>query len=408
MKALRYLKNKLVALPFANTEYAKEFNSKSRSGAPIGDTLQVPLPTRFLGTTDNNLGYVPQAILQLKSPIVLDRISKIHFEWDSIEAALYIDRRDIADDFVDNPMTKMATMIDYAFAVYAGDNTNNIAGVLGTDPTDVATFAAARQRMSELGGLDGAGDRGALIAPAVNTAAANSFKTLMQPPDEISRLWKRGTIGQMQDFRYYESMGLKRHTAGTWAGAVTIATTVTNGASTLSLTCTNGDTFKRGDKIGINGYYAVNPGTLQTTTTVTTKQVTILDDATAVGTSVTVNISPTLYGPGSPYQNINALPIATTALTLFPGTASPNGKTGTFNLFISSDAFMFLPLKLDNPKEGGNVEIAEQAVDPDTGLAVAFIRWFDPFQRKHANRFDCAYGFGRGHSDAGSVALLSA
>jgi hypothetical protein len=46
-------------------------------------------------------------------------------------------------------------------------------------------------------------------------------------------------------------MSLKSHTAGTWAGAVTLSSAVANGATSLAVTCTTGDTFKKGDVIGL-------------------------------------------------------------------------------------------------------------------------------------------------------------
>jgi len=407
MKSLRRLKNRLNLLRFFNTEYAKDF----KKSVPIGDTLQIPLPQRHTVTDGVDLGYDPQALLQLKSSVTIDRVSKSHFEWDDIEAKLYMSRnkQEIRDDFVNGPMDQFAAHMDAAAGVYAGNNANNIVGVLGTDPTDLSTFAAARARMVELGTSLSTGRKGAMITPQVNVAAVNSFKGLFQDEDEISKQYREGTLGRLQGFSFAESMSLKRHTAGTWAGIVELASAVTNGASTLSLTATTGDTFKKGDKISIaGGIYAVNPMTRQITTQAQARTFTILEDVTAVASAATVSISPTIYGPGSPYQNVSALPAAGADLTLFPGTSSPNGKVGTFNLFIHSDAFAFLPIDLPVPKEGGPVEIAEKVTDPETGLSVRFVRQWDFKESKMMNRFDVVYGFGRLHSDAGAVVLLSA
>jgi hypothetical protein len=53
-------------------------------------------------------------------------------------------------------------------------------------------------------------------------------------------------------------------------------------------------------------------------------------------------------------------------------------------------------------------EMASQKRDPETGLQIAFIRDFDPIQRKMINRFDCLLGFGRGYADSGAVRVLGA
>jgi hypothetical protein len=40
------------------------------------------------------------------------------------------------------------------------------------------------------------------------------------------------------------------------------------------------------------------------------------------------------------------------------------------------------------------VEKAEQTIDPDTGMAVRFVRAWDQNQSKMTNRFDMCIGFG--------------
>jgi hypothetical protein len=200
-------------------------------------------------------------------------------------------------------------------------------------------------------------------------------------------------------------MSLYTHTAGTWAGAVTLTTTSQNGDTSLAVTCTNGDTWKQGDKISIASVYAVNPATRRTTTTATTKQFTVTADVTASGTSATLPILPTIYGPGDPNQNVSALPLSGAALTLWPGTSSPNGKSGKVGLALHDDAFAMVGVKLEMPKA---VEVSSQKRDPDSGLYVRFVRAWDPVQSKMINRFDVAMGFGVLYGDACSVAVACA
>jgi hypothetical protein len=200
-------------------------------------------------------------------------------------------------------------------------------------------------------------------------------------------------------------MSLKRHTAGTWAGAVSIATTAVSGDTTLTLTCTSGDTFKKGDVIGVATVYAVNPQTREVTTTAQTKTWTILADATATSSTQVVSVSPTIYGPDSVYQNVNRLPTAADVVTLFPGTTSPNGKSGKQGLAINRDAFALVGVDLEIPTA---CEMSSRKRDPETGISVAFVRMFDPIQRKMVNRFDVLLGFGSLYSDSCAVRVLCA
>jgi hypothetical protein len=52
-----------------------------------------------------------------------------------------------------------------------------------------------------------------------------------------------------------------------------------------------------------------------------------------------INFLPAIYGPGSQYQNVDALAAAGAALTLWPGTAAPSGKVGTVSLGLTKAAF---------------------------------------------------------------------
>jgi hypothetical protein len=400
-EGLRLLTNKLQVAQFFNTEDNNEFEREFA----VGDTVNKKLPQRFLPRR-NTLGYSPQPLNRITTPITIDKIAGIDFEWDSFEKALKLERSEaeLKREYLDPAMAQIAQIIDSDCAEYAAQNTPNVVGVLGTDPTAMSTFGQARQRLVEYG-MPAGGEKGVIIAPQVNTSMVDSLKGLFQADDELSRQYKEGTIGRFQGFKWYESMSLKEHTAGTWAGAVTVAGASQSGSSLL-LNCTSGDTFKKGDKISIDNVYGVNPMTRAITTRAVDKQFTITADVTASAATVTVSIYPSIYGPGSQYQNVDALPANTAAVTLWPGTSSPSGKVGKVNLAIHKDAFALVGVKLEVPKQGA--EIAKQMRDPDSGLSVRFIRQFDPQQSKMINRFDVVYGFGRLHAEACSVAIAGA
>jgi hypothetical protein len=149
------------------------------------------------------------------------------------------------------------------------------------------------------------------------------------------------------------------------------------------------------------------PGTRRKSSS-TAKQVAITQDLTAVGGGVDViQITPALFGPGSQYQNVDALPANGAALTLFPGTSSPNGKSGIQAMAINRDAFAIVGVELENPKSS-SVEMVAQYRDEETGIALAFIRDFDTKTRKWINRFDVLLGFGILYNDSCSVRLQCA
>lgn len=403
-EALRRLTNKLVCAQFANSDYNSEFTKPFA----VGQTVRIPLPWR--PRTTSGLTYQPQAINRIETSVTCDDVFGVHFEWDSVEKALAVTRPDaqLREQVINPCMDTISQAIDSKFAQFAYQHANNTVGILGTDPSSTTTVMQARQRMMELAGWVSGQDRGFIIPPSVNTSLVPAISSLFNPSSDISKQYREGSIGRLNGFDWYESMSLKTHTAGTWAGAVSIATTATSGATTLSLTCTTGDTFKKGDVIGITGRYPVNPQTREQTgasVAANMKTVVVTADATGASSAATVSISPALYGPDSVYQNITVLPTASDVCVLFPGTTSPNGKSGKQGLALNRDAFALVGVDLEIPTA---CEMSSRKRDPETGISVAFVRMFDPIQRKMVNRFDVLLGFGSLYSDSCAVRVLCA
>lgn len=400
MEGLRILKNKLQCAQFANTDY----NNKFTKEFAVGETIRVPLPQRFL--IREGLGYSPQSINRIYTTVSCDQIFGVDFQWDDAEAALKLERGQerIKQEYLEPAMVQIAQEADSRFARFAAQNANNIVGVQGVDPTSFQTMNQARQRLVELACPPGT-KRGMIIPPSVNTSLVNAAIQYFNPTDAIAKQYKEGYIGYNSGFQWYESMSLHRHTAGTWQNPVTVNTAPSSGATSIVLNTTSGDTFKIGDVFSIDNVYAVNPTTRQVTTYATDKQFVVTQDVTASGATTTVQFQPPMYGPGSQYQNIDALPIVNAAVTLFPGTSSPNGDQGVQGLAITKDAFALVGVKLEMPKA---VEMSSQTRDPETGLSVRFVRAWDPIESKMINRFDVLMGFGNLYPDNCCVRVLCA
>jgi len=400
LESLRQLTNPLEILPFFNTEYNSEFTTEM----PIGDTLRIPFPKQFIASQDNTLAYTPQPIQSKHASVVIDQVSKVHFEWDSIEQALRLPRGEekIKRDIIKPAMVSIRNDMESRAAKYAYQHTGNVVGILGTNPTTFdAIYGAAGQRLAELGAPDT--DLGMFLTPGVIRAVRATAVSQLNPSADISKMWKKGSIGMVNNFDTYQSNSLWSHTSGAWAGTVEIATAPTSAGlvqpipetTTLSLTQTNGDTFKQGDSINIAAVYAVNPLTYRSTGTL--KQFVVEASVTTVGTAVSVVVRPAIIGPGSPFQNVDALPVAGADLTLFPGTntagSAATAKTGFQGLALGTQAFALVTVKLANPPSGGGT-LSSYARDPETGISVSVLRWFDGNLRKWCNRIECVYGFG--------------
>lgn len=393
MESLRILVNKCVTVQFANTDYNKEYTREFA----VGETVRVKLPQRY--QIRNGLQYNPQALNRQFTTVSCDQIFGIDFDWDSVEKALKMERGEeaIRREYIEPAMAQIANEIDSRFALWAYLNTNNIVGQLGTNPTSVQIFQQARERLINLACTPG--EKGMLITPSINTSLVPALASFFNPASDISRQYREGCIGKLSGSDWYESVNLYQHTAGTFtSGTVTGAN---QAGSTLIITGNNGETLLAGDVIGIDGVRMTNPMTRRVVGR-ENKQLVITQDIVLSGGADTINISPAIVGPGQ-YQNVDALPANGAAITLFPGTVAPAGKTGSNNLMINRDAFAIVGVKLETPKA---VEMCSQQRDPESGIAIRFVRMFDPIQSKMVNRFDVLLGFGNLYPDNCSVRVL--
>ncbi len=400
MKSLYRLKNKLSVTSGFNTDFNKEFTGTFAPGASV----RVKFPQRFIG--GNGLGYTPEAINRRATTITLDQLPHVHFDWDDYEAAVKLERGEaqITAEYIDPAMDTLAQTFDSLAAQYAYLNASNIVGTLGTDPTTFdAVSGAARQRLIELACPQN--DWMMVVPPRLMRGLKTTSIALLNPVSTISKQARTGIITEKTDnFDWYESMSLYSHTAGTWAGAVTVTTTSVEGATTLALTCTTGDTFLAGDVIAVTAANEVNPATRRVSTT-RAKQFVVLAAVTGVASAATVSVSPAIYGPGSQYQNVSAYPTAGAVVTLFPGTTTPSGQVGINSLAFHRNAFALVSVDLEKPN---SCEMSSQKRDPETGISIRFTRSWDWDKSRMVNRFDCLLGFGRLYSDECAVRVLGA
>jgi hypothetical protein len=399
-ECLRLLTNSLEVSSYFNTDYNKEYDREF----PVGEIIRVKLPQRYL--IRDGLGYSPQPINRINTTVTCNQIFGVDFEYDSFEGALRMERSksEISEQYLKPAMAQISQEIDSRAALFAYQNANNIVGVLGTDPSTSTTFMQARQRLKNLA-CPPSGKRAMIVPSAVNTSLVPALQALFNPTDELSEQYKEGSLGELWGFDWYESESLFNHTAGTWAGAVTV-----NGANqqgtTLTITATAGDTFNLGDVFSIANVNQVNPMTRRKLSTIA-KQFVVTSPLTAAGGGVDVlNFSPAIFGPGSQYQNVDALPATSAALTLFPGTTSPNGKSGAQALWLHKDAFAMVGVKMEMPSAVEPVSF--QMRDPKTGIAIRFIRAWDQIQSKMTNRWDTVIGFGQLYADSCAGRVLCA
>lgn len=398
MEILRLLLNKLEVAEYFNHSWEKDFDKEFA----VGSQVTVKFPWRPM-TTDG-MGYAPQAISRISTNINLDQWIQCSYEWDDYEKAVKLERseEELRENYWEPAAAIIAQDIDSRAAKFAYQNTSNVVGILGTDPTSVSTYYAARQRLMEKSCPPG--KRAMLVSSSMMASLGSNITSIFQPPDEISKAWKEGAIGKLAKFDFFESNSLYSHTVGNWQAAVTVSGSGQSGTSML-VNCSSGDTFKAGDKFSILNVNAVNPNTRRVAGKSYAQQFTITQDVTATAITATIYFLPAIYGPGSQYQNVDALPVDTAALTLWPGTTSPSNKVGTVGLALSRFAFALVGAKLYVPKA---VEDAGAQQDPETGLSIRKVHAWDSVRSMNVHRMDCLHGFGVLYQDNGAVCVVGA
>lgn len=403
MKGTQLLKNTLAIGKYFSTEYSGEYAEKYA----IGRILTVPMTQRY-NVQRQDMTYNAQPFDRPFTTITMDQTASIALEWESIEKALDMERGEerVSELYIKPAVAYIRQAIESDLAQFAHTYTSMVVGALATNPTTYdATSAAALQYLTQMGCPIDDENLGLFVSPAVNRTVKTGAIALFNDQRALGKQFRTGFVEHADGFDWYRSNSLYTATAGTRTSTVTTNAANQSGSS-LVCVCTTGDTFFAGEKFSIAAVNEVNlmsRATTMATTAAGTKTFTITQDATGAGSAVTLSIFPPIYGPGSHYQNVDALPGASATFTMWPGTTAPNGKSGKIALALYPGAFFLVSKKLEEPK--GSVEFCEQFQDPDTGIPIRIIRQWDNRLSTMTTRMDSLWGRGVGLAEQCSVAI---
>ena len=400
-ESLRSLLNRLEVATYFNTDLSKEY----KKGFAVGDTIYPKLPQRF--TIRDGMSYTPQAIDRKTTTVTMDQFFGVDFDYDSVEKMLEMERGEelVKSEYIDKAVEQLAQELDQRCANFAMMNCPNQVGNHGATPATINPYSDARARLVSL--ACGGDKNGMIISPSMHATLGQNLTLLLNPQKEISDLFRTGLMGNAFGFNWHESMSIYDFQAGTMTVAdCTVTTTVTTqGATSLGITSNAAAVaLKKGDVITFTTPLAVNPATRRSIGVA--KSVVLTQDTTiaAGGGTGTVYFYPPLYGPGSPYQNIDQLPQAGHVLLLSPGTTTATGAHGVIGLAINRDAFALVSVPLEEPKA---VEISKTVRDPRTGISISLVRQFEGRTRTYINRLDILCGFGRLYAENCCVRVAS-
>jgi hypothetical protein len=378
-EALRVLENNLKFARLVNRQYDDKF---AVEGAKIGTALNIRKPPRYLGRTGTALSL--EDSIEQYTTLTLNTQAGVDVSFTSAELALSID--DFSERILKPAVATIANKIDLdGLALYK--KVYNVVGVPGTLPNDLKTYLQSGGALDdEATPQDGL--RSLVINPDSQIEIVDALKGLFQSGDKISEQYKTGRMGTAVGFEWQMDQNVRQHLFGSPGGPLAVNTTITVAGTTTVLikgaTATTGD-LHEGDVITIDGVYAVNPQSRETTGKLRKFVLTAL--ATANGSGViSAILSPAIYIYTDKLATVDAYPVQDAAVNVVGGAA----VTSPQNLAFHRDAFCLGMADLPLPR---GVDMAGRVSDKQLGMSIRLVRAYDITTDSFPCRLDVLYGW---------------
>jgi len=280
-----------------------------------GQTLNYRLEERYEG--GEGASAKTEAVVQIVRPLSITKQFHTMVGFTGFDLTFNRARDKPFLDMMLNPRAK--TLANKVEKFIADTFQTQIYQAVGTPgvPIDFGTITMADAYMTELG-IPEDGNRYVAIRPTTNALLSTSLATIFNNTVNTGALMD-GFIGHLSGFDFFKSNFMRRHTAGVGGGtAVTPPTGFLDGGQIANGPITGGNTFvlngvlsnqlvfRLGDILEIddaNLVYMINP--LNYEPLEQRAQFVVTADAISTGTTVTVNVNPTIVTTGA-RRNISA------------------------------------------------------------------------------------------------------
>lgn len=361
---LRVLSEKLTFLKHINRDYDSRY---AKTGAKIGDTLQIRTPTHSTIRTGRIMQ--PGNLVDKVVPLTVATQRGVDFMFSSAEMALDID--DFSKRYVAQAMADLAVGIESTVLANAA---NNVANTVG-DPTQKLTLNVVLQANKVLTDM---------LAPAqprylmTNTAgtiqAVQDTKSLFNSQPLLADQYEDGIMQRAANFDWFESTVMPIISRGAGTGYLVNGAGQTGNSLAVN---TGTGAIPAGNTFTITGVNAVHP---QTKADLGYPQSFVITTAYAGGNG-NLTISPAIT-PTGPDQNVTASPGNGVALTLVGAASSTYGV----NLAFQRDflAFVTADLPLPQNTDADRVEWG--------GISLRVIQDYDITNDEFLTRVDVLFG----------------
>jgi hypothetical protein len=380
-EALRVLHNKLTFIGAVNRQYDDSF---AKTGAKIGDTLQIRLPNQYTVRTGKTLS--TQDITEQSVALQLATQKGVDVNFSSAELTMELD--DFSTRILEPAMAVLASSLEAdAFTMFK--SVYQQVGTAGTTPNTLMTYLQARAMLNNaLTPMDA--NRTVHLSPLATASVVDSLKGLFQDSEAIKEQYREGKMGRTAGFDWYENPLVPTQTNGDIGSASTLTVSGANqtGSNLAVSGATNGNIMTPGTVFTIAGVYRVHPETKQATSQL--QQFICTAQTTFTGTTGTIPISPAINtatssgGSQNPLQNVTGSPAAGAAITVV-GAANTSYEQ---EMAFHRDAFAFATADLVMPR---GVDFAAREVYD--GVSMRIVRAYDINNDAFPCRIDVFYGY---------------
>src|SRR6185312_5425988 len=366
-ETLVMLENNLVAAGKVNRQFENQF-------VKIGSSLTVRKPNQFAVSSGPALNV--QNVVEPSTSITISNQKHVDFSFSSVELTLTIE--EFSERYLKPGASQLANQLDYD-VIGNWSQINNEVGTPGTVPANFAALAAVGQRMDE--GAVPQDGRCLILNPAAYWSMANGLTTLYV--NKVAEPALKGYLANIANFEIYMDQNIQTQTVGAYAGTPTVNGASQTGSSlvTAGWTASIADLLNVGDTFTIEGVFAVNPRSKQSTTHLQQFVVTAQASSSAGGAS-TLSIYPAITPTGA-YQNVTASPANGAAITVV-GTANTSYAQ---NLAFTRDCIGLVTVPLELP-EGVDFKARETYKN----ISMRIIRAYDINNDVFPCRMDILYG----------------
>jgi len=385
--ALMVLENQCPFVKLVSHKYSDSFGV---DGAKIGDTIQVRKPVRVQSGTGQSLNM--QDFTETSTPVTLTTQRNIGMSFSSAELLLSID--EFRERVLVPQIANIANGVEFdGLRLY--QQVANSVGSPGTTPGAMLTYLQGGVKLDNAA-CPQDGRRSVVLNPIAQATTVSTNQALFNSVPQIKKQYEDGTMTRAAGLNWDMAQNINVHTVGAQGGTPVLASAVSNGANTLSISGASASITgwaKRGDVIsfgsGATIAYNVNPQNYQTTGD--PFQVVVTADADSDGAGlVTLYVQAPdggpIYGPGTALQNVDALPGSGVAIN-FQGAAS---VVTPANMIFHRDAFAFVSAPLPLP---GGTDMAARQSSKSTGLSLRIIRDYQIIPDLWVCRVDILYGW---------------